>query len=90
MYNDGIHFSMEANMNASVVDLRYRMKDILKALDRNEKVTILYHGKKKGIITPITSSTDKSIFQHPFFGMTAGDPEQSVETILDELRDIRY
>ena len=29
-------------MKASVVDLRYKMNDILKALDRNEKITILY------------------------------------------------
>lgn len=77
-------------MNASVVDLRYRMKDILKALDRNETVTIMYHGKKKGIITPSSSSNDINIFQHPFFGMTADDTEKSVETTVDELRDVRY
>jgi hypothetical protein len=77
-------------MNASVVDLRYRMKDILKALDRNESVTIMYHGKKKGIITPSSSSTDISIFRHPFFGMTAEDTEKSVETAVDELRNDRY
>lgn len=32
-------------MQASIVDLRYRMNDILKALARNEEVEILYHGK---------------------------------------------
>ena len=32
-------------MKASIVDLRYKTTDILKALDRNESVTILYHGK---------------------------------------------
>ena len=36
-------------MKASVVDLRYRINDILKAIDRNEEVTILYHGKIKGL-----------------------------------------
>ena len=30
---------MENKMKASVVDLRYKMNDILKALDRNEKIT---------------------------------------------------
>ena len=34
-------------MKASIVDLRYKMNTILKALDRNEAVTILYHGKEK-------------------------------------------
>jgi hypothetical protein len=77
-------------MNASVVDLRYKMKDILKALDRNETVTIMYHGKKKGIITPSSSLTSMSISQHPFFGMTADDTEKSVEAIVDELRSSRY
>jgi hypothetical protein len=34
-------------MEASVLDLRYRMDEVLKALDRREKVIILYHGKVK-------------------------------------------
>lgn len=34
------------------MDLRYKMNDVLKALDRNERVTILYHGKIKGVIVP--------------------------------------
>ncbi len=35
-------------MKASTVDLRYKMKEILRALralERRETVTILYHGK---------------------------------------------
>jgi antitoxin (DNA-binding transcriptional repressor) of toxin-antitoxin stability system len=39
-------------MQASVGDLRYRMKDVLRALERRETVTILYHGKVKGTIVP--------------------------------------
>ena len=77
-------------MNASVVDLRYKMKEILKALDRNETVTIMYHGKKKGTITPASSSTGISISKHPFFGMNAADIEKSVETTVKELRNTRY
>ena len=42
-------------MKASVVDLRYKMNDILKALDRNETVSVLYHGKMKGVIIPDTA-----------------------------------
>ncbi|MCK4761442.1 MAG: type II toxin-antitoxin system Phd/YefM family antitoxin [Candidatus Aminicenantes bacterium] len=77
-------------MDASVVDLRYKMKDILKALDRNESVTILYHGKKKGVITPVSSKKDISIYRHPFFGMTGDDSGKSVETTMEELRGSRY
>jgi hypothetical protein len=39
-------------MKATVVDLRYKMNDVLKALDRNEKVTVLYRGKVKGVLIP--------------------------------------
>ena len=77
-------------MQASVVDLRYKMKNILKALDRNETVTIMYHGKEKGTIVPTASSTTMSVEQHPFFGMTADDDTRSVETVMEELRGSRY
>ncbi len=40
-------------MNASVTDLRYKMHDILKALDRNEKVTLYCRGKAKGVLSPM-------------------------------------
>ena len=54
-------------MKASVVDLRYRMNEILKAIDRNEEVTILYHGKVKGVIKPKISGGRGRISDHPFF-----------------------
>ena len=53
-------------MKASIVDLRYKTKDILKALDRNEKVTILYHGKVKGVIKSACSTSTLKILDHPF------------------------
>ncbi len=61
-------------MNASIVDLRYRMKEILRAIDRGETVTILYRGKEKAKLTPISSSfgaekqTPKTANQ-PLFGL---------------------
>jgi antitoxin (DNA-binding transcriptional repressor) of toxin-antitoxin stability system len=41
------------DMKSSVVDLRYRMKDVLKAIDRGETVTVLYRGKEKARLTPV-------------------------------------
>jgi len=76
-------------MKASVVDLRYKMKDVLKALDRNEKVTILYHGKAKGIITPANNEKYKKVKDHPFFGMSKND-KKSVSDVIMELRELRY
>lgn len=76
-------------MKASIVDLRYKMKDILRALDRNEEVTILYHGSVKGIILPRHKSKKISIKEHPFFGMEK-DKSLSVDNIMDDLRGNRY
>ncbi len=77
---------MEIAMKATVVDLRYKMNDILKALDRNETVTVLYHGKVKGIIVSAKDKEFKKIKDHPFFGMSAKDTQKSV---LDEINDLR-
>lgn len=76
-------------MKVSVADLRYKMKNILKALDRNEKVTIMYHGKEKGTIIPAASDTDLSVSGHPFFGMKAGKTTKSVEEMMADIRGVR-
>ncbi len=77
-------------MKATVVDLRYKMHDIIKALDRNEKVTILYHGKVKGTIIPARLKEIKKIKEHPFFGMSATEPQKPVLDELNDLRQPRY
>ena len=75
-------------MKASVVDLRYRMKEILKAIDRNEEVTILYHGKVKGVIKPNISRGRKRISDHPFFNMRVS--KETVHKVMTDLRGGRY
>jgi hypothetical protein len=62
------------------------MNDVLKALARNEKVTVLYRGKVKGVIIPPEKEKHLKIADHPFFGMSAQDTSKSV---LDELHDLR-
>ena len=61
-------------MKASIVDLRYRMSEVLGALSRRERVQILYHGKA---------------CEHPFFGMLAADREPVAE-VMDRLRGGRH
>jgi hypothetical protein len=56
-------------MKATILDLRYRMNDILKAIERNEKVSISYHGKQKGVIVSDTSYSARKVTEHPFFNM---------------------
>ena len=72
-------------MKASVVDLRYKMNDVLKALDRKEEVTILYRGKVKGKIFPAEKNSKGKIQTHPFFGMK----KKTTKTVLEELGKLR-
>ncbi len=79
-------------MEASVVDLRYHMKEVLEALERRENVKILYHGKVKAIITPVKTKTDTDeqnrVQNHPLFGISKSEKE--TEQTIDELRSGRY
>jgi len=72
-------------MKASIVDLRYKTKDILKALERNESVTVLYHGKVKGVIKPAGERSVGKVKDHEFFGMN----RKSEGTVLEELEKLR-
>ena len=76
-------------MHASIVDLRYRMRDILRALRRNEEIVILYRGKETAVMTPLHRKKTGSVKQHPFFGMSK-DETRSVENMMNELRGNRY
>lgn len=75
-------------MEATVVDLRYHMNDVLKALERNESVNVLYRGKVKGVIRPAVRSTSSRVRDHGFFGCRAS--ERSVDQIMGQLRGGRY
>jgi len=76
-------------MKASIVDLRYKTKEVLKALERSESVTVLYHGKVKGVITPANAKSKSKVKDHPFFGMNR-KPEGSVLEELERLRKPRH
>lgn len=58
-------------MKVSVLELRRGVGRILKALDRNEPVTLLYRGKPRATIHPIAPRGDrtKELMSHPAFGM---------------------
>jgi hypothetical protein len=76
-------------MKATIVDLRYKMKDVLKALDAREPVSIYYHGKLKGTIIPAQAEKKMRVEDHPFFGMRKND-KRSVKQVMKELRKPRY
>ncbi|MBI2441306.1 MAG: type II toxin-antitoxin system Phd/YefM family antitoxin [Lentisphaerae bacterium] len=75
-------------MEASVVDLRYHMNDVLKALKRNESVSVLYRGKVKGVIQPAVGATARRVRDHAFFDSRAS--RESVEKTMERLRGGRY
>lgn len=75
-------------MQATVVDLRYRMNDVIKALDRNEDVGILYRGKTKGVIKAAVNRSSRKVSEHPFFNMKSS--KRSVEAEMADLRAGRY
>ena len=76
-------------MKATVLDLRYKMKEVMKALEKREKVTVLYHGKVKGTIVPAGADRAIKVRDHRFFGMIR-DEVKSVAQRLDELRGSRF
>jgi antitoxin (DNA-binding transcriptional repressor) of toxin-antitoxin stability system len=58
-------------MQASILDLRRRMPGILRAMERQEPVTILHRGKKKGVLVPAGAAAlpAGAVRRHPAFGM---------------------
>lgn len=80
-------------MKASVLDLRKKMSDIIKALDQNETVTLFYRGKEKGIIYPMVNKKENPmpVTDHPAFGMWKDRKDlEDVEGIIRSLRKGRY
>jgi hypothetical protein len=63
-----------AGMKASFVDLRKKSGQIIRALSRNEAVTVLYRGKAAAVMQPIGTAvaTRPAVEDHPAFGMWAG------------------
>ena len=76
-------------MEASVVDLRYKMREVLNALEKRERVNILYHGKIKGVIVPVEERSEIKVADHPFFGISSRE-KKKVEQVMDSLREGRY
>jgi len=75
-------------MEATILDLRYHMKDVLQALARREPVQVLSHGHLKGVLFPPNVASGKRVANHSFFGMNKDDAG-SVEDVMRNLRKPR-
>jgi hypothetical protein len=69
----------------SIVDVKDKAEEIVKALELNESVTVLYQGEIKGVITPVKNKKILMVKEHPFFGSA----EESSETVLEALQILR-
>jgi antitoxin (DNA-binding transcriptional repressor) of toxin-antitoxin stability system len=58
-------------MKATIVDLRYHMKDVLRAIDRGETVTVLHRGKERAKLVPWSAKETTAVraADQPFFGL---------------------
>jgi hypothetical protein len=74
-------------MNATILDLRYKMNMVLGALENRESVQVLYHGKVKGVIIPVGVPT-ATASAHDFFGSDKSDTD--VNSVMAELRGGRH
>ena len=72
-------------MNASIIDLGHKAKQILKALEGGETVFVLHRGKVKGRLVPAKAER-KKVQDTDFFGMRAKD-RMPVRQAMQALRD---
>jgi antitoxin (DNA-binding transcriptional repressor) of toxin-antitoxin stability system len=77
-------------MKASVMDLRYRTKEILRALDNGSEVTLTHRGTVKGLILPRKSRPARSrqLSELEAVGMWA-DQTETVEEMVNRIRKPR-
>jgi len=71
-------------MKASIVDLRYHMNEVLRALERREDVCIVSRGKLKGVIKAANGKPRIKVREHPFFNML-----ESTETMERQMKGLR-
>ena len=64
-------------MEASVLDLRKRMREVMMAIDRHETVTLTHRGKRRAMIVPWAKTKKKKVKVADLaaFGMWSDRPE---------------
>lgn len=80
---------METRMKASFVDLRKKSAEMIRALQRNESVTILYRGSPCAIMQPLAGNAKSapSAKQHAAFGLWKDHAE--LNPVARHVRNLR-
>ena len=79
-------------MEASVSDLRKNMGKVMSAIERRERVTLTYRGRRKAVIVPILESKSKKVKVADLaaFGMrTANVNNADVDAYVRKMREAR-
>ncbi len=77
-------------MKASFVDLRRRSAEVIRALKRNERVTVLYRGKPAAVMHPIAQAAEDAgppAAEHPAFGLWAD--RDDLTDVAEQMRRLR-
>ena len=73
-------------MEASFGDLQKKSNEVIRTLNRNEQVTVLYRGKPVAIMQPIGGLVVKAA-DHPAFGLWAD--RDDMPDVAAHVRDLR-
>lgn len=79
-------------MEASVLDLRRKMSEVMSALDRRERVTLTHRGRRRAVIVPIEDEKKATVKVSalPAFGMWAKRDEMTdAVAYVEKLREPR-
>ena len=79
-------------MEASVLDLRRKMKEIMAAIDRHEHIILTYRGCRRAVIVPLEDEkhNNTKVVDLPAFGMWANrDDMANPSDFVSHLRQQR-
>ncbi len=77
-------------MEASVLDLRKKMSEVMSAIDRHERVTLTHRGRRRAIIVPIQEKKKVKVADLAAFGMWADrDDMKNPVAHVEKLREQR-
>ena len=79
-------------MEASVLDLRKKMHEVMSAIDRHERVTLTHRGRRRAIIVPFGEAKPEKlkVSDLPAFGMWADRADMTNPVAyVDQLRKPR-
>jgi antitoxin (DNA-binding transcriptional repressor) of toxin-antitoxin stability system len=80
--------TLEITMKATILDLRRRMPEMLRALDRHERVTIFCRGKERAVLVPSGAKQGKRrVSTHAAFGMWAD--RDDLTNVASHVRTLR-